>query len=305
MKAVLMILLTGYYVLNTISGKAQYYFYDDRYYANDVVIEIGGSAGIMNCLTDLGGQKGVGKGFVKDLNWRVTRPCLGLYALGTFKEAIGLRLEASMGSIASSDHLLKNTDPDLSQRYGRNLSFRSRIAELQLAAEVHPLYLIPAQQPSSVSPYIMLGIAYFSFNPQAKLYGHWYDLHPLKLEGQGFAEYPGRRPYRLQQLNMPMGAGIRFEISPTINVRSEIVYRLLFTDYLDDVSTTYIDASLFQRYLSPDYAAIAKQLHSRMQELQPGYQVNPTMQRGDPNDDDTYLTMQLKIGWVMRKRIRR
>jgi hypothetical protein len=150
----------------------------------------------------------------------------------------------------------------------------------------------------------MAGIGRFSFNPQAKLNGYWHDLWPLRLEGQGFDEYSDRKPYRLHQWNMPMGAGIRYEIGATLNARFEIVYRLLFTDYLDDVSTTYIDASLFQRYLSVDQAAIARQLHSRMQELQPGYQVSDGMQRGDASDHDTYFTMQVKIGWVIRKKIR-
>ena len=41
--------------------KAQYYYYNDRYYDNDVVMEIGATFGIMNAFTDLGGKKGIGK----------------------------------------------------------------------------------------------------------------------------------------------------------------------------------------------------------------------------------------------------
>jgi len=41
--------------------KAQYYFYNDKYYDNAVVLEIGGTFGVMNSLTDLGGKKGIGK----------------------------------------------------------------------------------------------------------------------------------------------------------------------------------------------------------------------------------------------------
>ena len=50
--------------------KAQYYYYNDRYYDNDVVMEIGATFGIMNAFTDLGGKKGIGKSFIKDLNWK-------------------------------------------------------------------------------------------------------------------------------------------------------------------------------------------------------------------------------------------
>lgn len=41
--------------------KAQYYFYNDKYYENEVVVELGLSGGLMNSLTDLGGKKGIGK----------------------------------------------------------------------------------------------------------------------------------------------------------------------------------------------------------------------------------------------------
>lgn len=304
MKKVRLGLLAGICVLGVIHVSAQYYFYDDRYYANNIVLEIGAAAGIMNCLTDLGGRKGIGKGFIKDLNWKVTKPCIGVYAVAMYKEAVGLRLQATLGNIASYDSLLRKTDPDLQGRYGRNLSFRSSITELQLAAEIHPL-LFSIYDGPLLSPYFIAGIGYFSFNPQAKLEGEWHELHPLRLEGQGFAEYPGRKPYELRQLNVPLGTGIRYEIGPTLNARFEIVYRLLFTDYLDDVSTTYVDASVFGQYLPAGQAIIARRLHSRMNELQPGYQVNPSMQRGDANDDDTYFTMQVKLGWVIRKRIRR
>jgi hypothetical protein len=301
----IIVLLAVFYIAPAMEAVAQFYFYNDRYYANNLVIEAGISTGVMNCLTDLGGHKGPGQGFIKDLNWSAFRPCFGAYTAATWKEAAVIRLEAVMGRIASGDHLLKWAEPDLTQRYGRNLSFRSKIIEFQLVTEIHPLCFNPNREIPLLSPYITTGIGRFSFNPQAKLNEHWYDLHPLRLEGQDFAEYPDRKPYRLHQWNMLAGTGIRYEIGATINVRFEIVYRLLFTDYLDDVSTTYIDPSLFQHYLSPDQATIARQLYSRMQELQPGYQVSAGMQRGDASEDDTYFTMQVKIGWVIRKRIRR
>lgn len=42
-------------------ASAQYYFYDDKYYDAPLIFEVGGSIGIMNCLTDVGGNKGIGK----------------------------------------------------------------------------------------------------------------------------------------------------------------------------------------------------------------------------------------------------
>lgn len=284
----------------------QYYFYNDKYYAGDVIIEAGSTGGIMNSLTDLGGRKGPGKDFIKDLNWKIANPAFGLYLAILYKDAIAIRLEAIRGQVCSYDSLLKQTDPDLASRYGRNLSFRSYLYEWLLTTEIHPLFfrLYDKNKAPYWSPYIVTGLGYFSFNPQAFLKGRWYDLRPLRLEGQGFSEYPHRRPYSLRQLNLPVGLGIKYESGPLLHIRVEIIHRILFTDYLDDVSTTYIDPSLFLAYLSPEQAAIAHQLHSRIQELQPGYINGKGTQRGDPKDRDAYFTIQLKVGWVMRSKRR-
>lgn len=51
--------------------------------------------------------------------------------------------------------------------------------------------------------------------------------------------------------------GLRIELGSLFNARIEFLDRKLFTDYLDDVSTTYIDPALFYKYLNPSVAAIA------------------------------------------------
>ena len=51
-----MLLLT----LFSKNASAQYYFYDENYYDQAILIEVGGSIGAMNCLTDLGGKSGIG-----------------------------------------------------------------------------------------------------------------------------------------------------------------------------------------------------------------------------------------------------
>jgi hypothetical protein len=85
------------------------------------------------------------------------------------------------------------------------MHFRSSILELALLAEFHPLMLkyYPDGQPS-LSPYVTAGVGWFSFNPQAQAGGLWHDLQPLATEGQGFAEYPDRQPYRRAQVNVPV-----------------------------------------------------------------------------------------------------
>lgn len=292
-------------ILSGESLQAQYYYSNDKYYESAVVYEIGLTGGIMNSLTDLGGKAGVGKDFLKDLRWKPARPSYGAYIMAMYRNAIGGRIEGTFGTVTGYDSILKNVASTTQGRYQRNLSFRSKIAEVQLAIEVHPLFFKNYdEEPPRFSPYGVIGAGYYSFNPEAQLNGQWYFLAPLRLEGQGFTEYPDRKPYKLNQFNILGGIGLKYEISTLLNARIEVIHRKLFTDYLDDASTTYIDPSLFYNYLPPVQAAIAQQLHFRRDELNPA-DVQPLFgeQRGDPEDKDAYFTIQAKIGVILgRKR---
>lgn len=286
---------------------AQYYFYNNKYYESAIVVELGGSFGVMNSLTDLGGKKGIGKNFIKDLSWKTAKPSYSIYAIGMYQNMIGVRLEGTFGSVVGYDSILKNVASSTYGRYDRNLSFRSKITDLQLAFEIHPLFFknYSDDDPPVFSPYAVAGIGYYSFNPEANLRGQWYALQPLRTEGQGFREYREREPYKLNQINVALGLGIKYEVNSMINARLEAVHRVLFTDYLDDVSTTYIDPALFYNYLPANRAAIAQQLYSRRGELNPS-DVPPVSgaQRGDPKDNDAFFSIQLKVGIVIGRQKR-
>jgi hypothetical protein len=297
--------------VTTQKANAQYYFYDNNYYDNPITFELGGSIGGMNCLTDLGGKKGIGKRFIKDLIVKNTKLCGSVYASATYHNAITLRVEGTFGQVQAYDSILKNVKTTTFGRYERNLSFRSNISEIMAAVEIHPLYLFinweeRDQEPPRLSPYVMAGIGYFSFNPQTKLGNRWVDLQPLSTEGQGFKEFPSRKPYALKQVCYPVGAGVRYELSPLFNVRAELVYRILTTDYLDDVSKWYIDPTIYSTYFSGSKLSNALLLNDRKYELNPGAITDPGDQRGDPRDNDAYFTFNVKIGLTLgRQRVRK
>jgi hypothetical protein len=294
-----------------ISGKAdaQYYFYNDTYYDNPLMFEVGASAGFMNCLTDLGGKKGIGKRFIKDLNFGKNNFAGGVYLSVMYKYAIGARLEATFGKVSADDAVLENVPAgDIAKaRYNRNLNFQSTITEFSLMTEIHPLFLLidwtsRDEDPPRYSPYLLAGVGYFSFNPQANLNGRLVDLQPLSTEGQGFKEYPDRKVYKLKQINYPVGVGIKYELSSLVNIRGEFVYRILTTDYLDDVSTKYIDPALFAlNGFTGAKLNNALELYDR--------QINPVSgpggKRGSPAEKDGYFTFNFKIGMAIgRERIR-
>ncbi len=297
--------------LSVEKASAQYYFYDNKYYDNPLTFEIGVSVGAMNCLTDLGGNKGIGKKFVKDLNLGKTHLAYGVSLTAMYEYMIALRLEATFGTVSAEDNVLKKVAPSTYGRYERNLSFKSKITDFMLGVEIHPLYIMNRKdedkEPPLFSPYLFAGIGFFSFKPQAKLGSKWVDLQPLSTEGQGFAEYPDRKPYKLNQLNIPIGLGVKYDIGTSFSLRAEFIYRKLNTDYLDDVSSKYYaDPSLYANYFTGAKLTNALLLNNRQYELDPGHSYNTQDERGNPKNNDTYFTFNVKVGYTFgREKIRR
>lgn len=290
-------------------ASAQYYFYDSKHYDNPFTFEIGGSVGVMNCLTDIGGNKGIGKKFVKDLNFGKTHAAGSIYLSAMYNYMFALRLEATFGSVSADDKVLAKVGSTTFGRYERNLNFKSKITDFMLGLEIHPLYILNAnnedKEPPLFSPYLLAGVGFFSFKPQTTINGKTVDLQPLSTEGQGFAEYPDRKPYKLNQINIPIGLGVKYDLGTSLSVRAEFVYRKLNTDYLDDVSSEYIDPTLYQNYFTGAKLTNALLLNDRQYELTPSHITNAGDQRGNPGNKDSYFTFNLKIGYTFgREKIR-
>ncbi len=294
-------------LLGFLVPKSHAQFFDEDYIITDVVMEAGASIGSMGCLTDLGGNEGIGKKFLKDFNMGNSQLATGIYFGALYKKMGGLRLEATFGKVSGSDDVLSDVlSTDIAKaRYNRGLNFRSKITEFSLLAEVHPLFIIFDWENSDVapprfSPYLLGGIGYFSFNPQAELNGKYIDLQPLRTEGQGFKEYPDRLPYKLSQFNIPFGGGVRFDISPLIYVKGELVYRKLNTDYLDDVSSSYIDPSVYESYFSGTKLQNAIILNNRERNEQVS---GVDGKRGSAAENDSYFSFNLKLGINLKQRM--
>jgi hypothetical protein len=288
---------------------AQYYFYNDSYYDNPLIFELGGSVGAMNCLTDLGGKKGIGKRFIKDLNNGYTNACGGVYLSMLYKNALGLRLEAAFGKVSADDAVLESVPSgDIAKtRFNRNLNFQSSITEFSLMGELHPVFAFidwtaRDEEPPRFSPYLLGGVGYFSFNPQANINGKLIDLQPLSTEGQGLREYPNRSPYKLKQFNFPFGFGVKYELSSFVNIRGEFVHRILTTDYLDDCSTTYIDPTAYQ---NNGFTGIRLTNALLLNDRQINKVTGPGGKRGSPTQNDAFFSFNLKVGILIgRERIR-
>ncbi|MDB5222048.1 MAG: outer rane beta-barrel protein [Chitinophagaceae bacterium] len=159
-----------------------------------------------------------------------------------FAAGIGLEYEISNKLYARLGIMLGKIGADDKKQPGqqqRNLNFSSPIFDVMLGAE----YYILDPYTHMITPYIFAGAAYFHFNPytfdaaRQKVF-----LQPLSTEGEGFGA--GRDPYNLSQFAIPFGGGIKLSLSDDVRVGIELSLRKTFTDYLDDVSTTYVDENI-------------------------------------------------------------
>ena len=267
--------------------------------------EAGFTIGPMVFLGDLGGHAGKGTTFIKDYNMNTTKIAFGAYLTAYPALWLGFRFSLKYGAIEGDDSHITNKGGDEASRLARNLNFRSKILEGTVMAEFYPTVFLEEDDEDvagRLRPYGVLGLGAFHFNPQGSYRNSngddvWVNLKPLHTEGEGFSEYPDRKNYSLTQLIIPMGAGIKYFFSENVNISFEIIHRKTFTDYIDDVSTRYVDPTLFAKYLSPTDAAIALKLSNKsaLGYNTPGYRDGN--KRGDPKQNDAYFTAGFKVGF--------
>jgi hypothetical protein len=244
------------------------------------------------------GEFGVGVGaghYFGDLNTRahLNRPKLaaGVFFRKNFGNYIALRIAGTYAKLGYSD--IYNTHNEFMRR--RNLSFNSNVWELGLQGDFNFYRFMPGDPDFRWTPYVTLGVSAFNYDPYAYLNGTKYNLRQLGTEGQGDTTYPDRKPYSSMALAIPFGVGIKYSINERINVGFEAVYRFTNTDYLDDVSKTYVDPAVFPP--NPDGTPnVALLLSDRSYETGTPIGVKGR-QRGNSQNKDAFLTAMFYISF--------
>lgn len=294
------LLLIVFSILLTSESYSQHLMFGEK-----VKWEVGLNFGPTFFLGDLGGNHGKGTTFVKDVNLELTKFMKGAFVTCYPADWIGLRLAAEYTYVKGEDYIINTDGVHELWRKQRNLDFRSDMMEAYAAIEILPTMLFKKYDDYEplVKPYGFIGVGVFHFDPEGSIIDAngvrtWYKLHPLRTEGEGMSQYPDKKPYSLTQINIPMGGGIKVAVSPRISTSVEILYRKTFTDYIDDVSTTYIDPDLFDVYLSPADAIIARKIHDKTHGIvTPGVnRYAPGTQRGNSKNMDAYFSTLLKVG---------
>ena len=297
-------LLGGLFLCSDVRSQG-FYFYNDRYMEPPVVLELGIAGGIMNCMTDIGGSKSAQNRYIQDVTFIKSHFSGGIYLAGVYKDFLVGRLEFNFGTVEAVDSLLKDSkNPSSIGRFERNLSFKSHISELAFNLELHPLYItdyvIKGIEPPRLSPYVYGGIGWMGFDPMANIDNRWVRLEPLRLEGQGFAEYPDRKRYKTGALCFPMGFGVKYEWTELLTLRLEAGRRITSTDYLDDASEgSWVKPELFYTYLPQTQADLAIRLYNRSPKFNPPQDTRP---RGNSKEKDAFWTAVFKLGININRR---
>lgn len=176
-----------------------------------------------------------------DMPFKDVRPAGGLFYRYNFNDRFSIRAAAHIGYIVGYD--ANSTDP---AQLERNLSFESWLFDFSVTGEFNFFRYAPGDMRHWITPFLFGGISVFKFNPRAELNGEMWELQPLGTEGQGTTFYPDRQKYSLFNAAIPFGLGLKVNLSKTFSVGLEWGMRYTFTDYLDDVSTTYADIDVIQ-----------------------------------------------------------
>lgn len=265
-------------------------------------------AGASNFLGELGGRDQIGTDFFFDFEYMTIRYAFNVGLRYKLSEYLSLKGGFSYAEVSGDD---KYTQEPF--REYRNLHFRSPLAEVALQLEfswmkesIGTRYKIRrvrgrGKKGNQAYVYGFVGIAGFYMNPMAKYNGEWHSLRPLNTEGQGFV--PSRTPYSNFQFAIPFGVGLKVGVDKLSSIGLEFGLRKTFTDYMDDVSTSYVwsnwaspqakAAIINQSGITDIGRALADPSLARAPEGIEGCSYCPGQQRGDPTDLDSYMFLMI------------
>lgn len=237
-------------------------------------------AGTSHFLGDLGGSDRKGSNSPIDLNWGATGYSMGIGVSRKFNNSFSLRINLNQAIVRGSDSYSNNES-----RRNRNLSFRSTINEISTMVDYTFILNKSGKNPHFLMAFVGIGV--FNFNPQAEYNNKWYNLQPLGTEGQGIL--PGKKKYSRFNFNIPVGICYYFNITEESKLGLILTMRKTYTDYIDDVSTSYYDNNLLYEQNGEMSAILA----DRNLKRESAY-LNPSgLGRGNPKNNDNFAFVQL------------
>ncbi len=195
---------------------------------------------------------------------------------------LGFRFGASYVSITAADSL-----SNIKANKLRNLDFKNNIVEMYGALEFN--FLPIDMEKFKVTPFVFAGVGAFYGRPFSEdAGGNKIILRDMSTEGQGLPQYPDRKVYPLVNAMFPFGGGIKCFIGNTVMLSAEVGLRYTTTDYLDDVSRSYVNMDTLLAYKGQK--AVDMSYKGNMERNWDGNYPNYKFQRGDYKRNDWYWT---------------
>jgi hypothetical protein len=245
---------------------------------------------------------GVGLGaahYFGDLNatTKLNRPgqAATLFFRKNLGQYIAARASLTYAQLGFADSL--NTQNEVMRT--RNLGFTSAVWEVALQGDFNFFRFVPGDAGASFTPYITLGVGVFGYNPYTNWQGERYYFRelPIGTEGQNSTLYPDRKMYGPTALSIPFGGGIKYALyGGRMNISFEVLHRFTNTDYLDDVSATYVDPAAFPK--PPGGVSVSQALSDRSGELGITPIGLPGRERGNGSrQKDQFVTAMLTLSF--------
>lgn len=273
--------------------------------------ELVGGVGVSTFVGELGGKNGGNGHFMSDYDFLSQRFVLQGGMRYKILNPLAVKGTLSYGMLAGNDN---KTDEDY--RRDRNLSFRTNIWELGVQLE-YSIIPEPINYRSrrrrkftwrsllDINTYVFAGVSAFYYNPKGHDdgpdgTGKWVALRELGTEGQGLME--GREKYSRIAIAFPFGVGFKYALSRTMSIGLEFAPRYTTTDYIDDVSTTYVDNDWLKEKRGDLAARMAdKSIQTNdSKDPLPNVKYGPGDQRGESKFNDFYMFSVVSINYKLK-----
>lgn len=229
--------------------------------------EVGLSGGITYYLGDIN----------PGIHFLASKPAYGVVARVNLDSRWVVKANAFRGRIKGDDNKGRTNEI-------RGLKFESKITDIGLTAEFNFFDYHTGSRKKVLTPYIFGGIGVVIFNPEAD----GVDLRSIGTEGQNVG-FDGRKPYNVYAFTIPFGIGVKYGLNKRLAISAEWGMRKTFTDYLDDVSTTYyLDGTTIDISNPEEFLSDPTKQHQAMQE------------RGDPETNDWYNFTGVSLTYKFR-----
>lgn len=213
-------------------------------------------------------------------HFRQARLAVGAFGRYQFSSRAAVRLGYTYLSVEGSDITRPSSRT-------RNHRFVTDIHEIVGTLEY---YFLGTDR--RLAPFLTAGAGAFHYNPTTDFEGRRYALRPLGTEGQGLPGYEDL--YDRWAFALPIGGGLRYELTPSLLLGLEAVGRFTVVDHIDDISRRfYVPLEALAQNPNP----LTAELSFRGDELNPNLRPGDETPRANPDTNDYYLTLQLSVAF--------